>query len=178
MILNAKEGAEVYISYLKNHIFDNWYITESLKTGELPPVFKRNRSKNNSTNYRGITILPVICKIIEVKCIMKEQISPQCDRDQNPYQRGFTRNDSPLNAGLIVEEFLSESKDNNLTAQLILLDAKSAFGVVNHDHMLRRNFHIGVQDKHWTLISNLHRDASSPVKWFREQSSSFKDICY
>ena len=60
------------------------------------------------------------------------------------------------------------------TAHLILLDAKSTFDVVNHDHMLRRLFHIGVQDKHWTLISSLHRDASSVVKWFWEQSTSFK----
>ena len=79
-----------------------------------------------------------------------------------------------MNAELIVKEFLRESKDSNLTAHLILLDAKSTFDVVNHDHMLRRLFHIGVQDKHWTLISSLHRDASSVVKWFWEQSTSFK----
>ena len=79
-----------------------------------------------------------------------------------------------MNAGLIVEEFLKESKDNNLTAHLILLDAKSAFDVVGHAHMLRRLFHIGVQDKHWSLISSLHKDASSVVKLFGEQSISFK----
>ena len=57
----------------------------------------------------------------------------------------------PMNAGLSV-------------------DAKSAFDVVDHDHMLRRLIHIGVQDKHWTLGSTIHRDALSVVKWFREQS--------
>ena len=89
-------------------------------------MFKRKGSKNYSTNYRGITILPVICKIIEA--ILKEQISPHCDRAKNPYQRGFTRNASPMKAGLIVEKFLGESKDNKLTAHLILLDAKIVSG--------------------------------------------------
>ena len=135
-------------------------------------MFKRNWSKNYSANYRGITILQVICKITEA--ILKERISPQCDRTQNPYQRGFTRNALPMNAGLIMEEFLRESKDNNLTAHLILLDAKSAFDVVDHAHMLRRLFHIDVQDKHWYQISSLHKDAPSIVKWFWEQSSSFE----
>ena len=79
-----------------------------------------------------------------------------------------------MNAGLIIEEFLRESKYNNLTARLILLDAKLAFDVVDHDHMLRRLFHIGVQDKQWTLISSLRRDALSVVKWVGEQSRSFK----
>ena len=162
----------IYLLALINHIFHAGDIPELLKTGVLTPVFKRKGSKNHSTNYRGITILPVICKIIEA--ILKERISPHCDRAQNPYQRGFTRNASPMNAGLIVEEFLRESKDNNLTAHLILLDAKSAFDVVDHAHMLRRLFHIGVQDKHWSLISSLHKDASSVVKWFGEQSNSFK----
>ena len=79
-----------------------------------------------------------------------------------------------MNAGLSVEEFFRESKDNNLTAHLILLDEKSAFDVVDHAHMLRRLFHISVQDKHRSLISRLHKDASSVMKWFGEQSSSFK----
>ena len=103
---------------------------------------------------------------------MKEWINLHCDRVRNPYQRGFTRNASAMNAGLIIEEFLIESKDNNLTAHLTLLDAKSAFDVVDHAHMLRGLFHIGVQD--WSLIRSLHKDASSVVKWFGEQSSPFK----
>ena len=79
-----------------------------------------------------------------------------------------------MNAGLIVEEFLRESKDNNATAHVILQDAKSAFDVVNHEHLLRRLYHSGINDKHWSLISSLHRDASSVVKWFGEQSESFR----
>ena len=31
-----------------------------------------------------------------------------------------------------------------------------------------------MKDKHWSLISSLHKDAPSVVKWFGEQSSSFK----
>ena len=168
----AGKDAVIYLLVLIYHIFYTGDMPELLKTGVLTPVFKRKWSKNCSTNLRGITILPVICKIIEA--ILKERISSQCDRAQNPYQRGFTRNASPMNAGLVIEEFLRESKDNNLTAHLSLLDAKSVFDVMDHDHMLRRFFHIGVQDKHWTLISSLHRDALSVVKWVGEQSRSFK----
>ena len=100
-ILNAGKEAVMYILVLINLIFHTGDIPELLKTGVLTPVFKKKGSKNCSTNYRGITILPVLCKIIEA--ILKEQISSQCDKAQNPYQRGFTRNASPMNAGLIVE---------------------------------------------------------------------------
>ena len=57
---------------------------------------------------------------------------------------------------------------------MILLDAKSTFDVVNHEHLTRRLYHTGINDKHWSLISSLHPKASSVVKWFREQSESFR----
>ena len=64
-ILNAGKEAVIYLSVLINHIFHPGDIPEPLKTGVLTPVFKRKGSKNYSANYKGITILPVICKIIE-----------------------------------------------------------------------------------------------------------------
>ena len=62
-ILSGKDAVP-YLLVLINHIFHTGDIFELLKTGVLTPVFKRKWSKNSSTNYRGITILPVICKII------------------------------------------------------------------------------------------------------------------
>ena len=85
-ILNVGKEAVIYLLVFINHIFHNGDIPELLKTGVLTPVFKRKGSKNYSTNYRGITILSVICNIIEA--ILEEWISPHCDRAQNPYQRG------------------------------------------------------------------------------------------
>ena len=68
----------------------------------------------------------------------------------------------------------SERVEIMTSAHLILLDAKSAFDVVDHAHMLRRLFHIGVQNKHWSLISSLHKDTFRVVKWLGEQSRSLK----
>jgi hypothetical protein len=45
-----------------------------LKVGLLTPVFKNKGDKNCDTNYRGITVLPVINKIIEA--ILKQRINP------------------------------------------------------------------------------------------------------
>ncbi|KAH3755753.1 hypothetical protein DPMN_190452 [Dreissena polymorpha] len=48
---------------------------------------------------------------------------------------------------------------------LILLDAKTAFDVVDHTHLMRRLGHIGVTDNHWSLIDSFLRDSTSAVKW-------------
>ena len=53
---------------------------------------------------------------------------------------------------------------------LIFLDAKSAFDVVDHKHLMRRLYHKGVNDGHWTLINSMHHQAASVVKWAGDRS--------
>lgn len=109
------------------------------EVGLLSPVFKKKGSKINSANYRGITILPIINKIIEA--ILRTRISPNVLSNQNRTLRGFTQGLSPLNAALPIEETYREMKDINQECELILWDAKSAFDVVVHSHLMRRVFH-------------------------------------
>jgi hypothetical protein len=59
-------------------------------------------SKNDAINYRGITVLPVISKI--VKAVIRDRIQPLIHNMQNPTQRGFTKGSSLMNAALPVEE--------------------------------------------------------------------------
>ena len=51
------------------------HIPDLLKTGLLTPIFKNKGSKLHVTNYRGITVTPVVCKIIE--SIMKNRLRPK-----------------------------------------------------------------------------------------------------
>ena len=60
------------------------------------------------------------------------------------------------------------------TAHFIFIDAKSAFDVVNHNHMMRRLYHMGVQDRHWILINGMHQNVTSIVKWIGERSEPFE----
>ena len=76
---------------------------------------------------------------------------------------------------LVLEEFLRDIKDRNIFAHLILLDAKSAFDVVNNEHLLRRLYHISIQDRHWSLTSSLHQ-YGSVVKWLERCHNHFEWI--
>ena len=110
--------------------------------------------------YYSITVLPVLCKLID--SVIK---IGQLDSTQSALQRGFTSGTSPLNAALILEEARRESKDQKKPFILVLLDAKVAFDVVNHGNMMRRLYHSGIQDTHWSLINSLHTNATTSVKW-------------
>ena len=105
-------------------------------------------------------MLPVVGKIIE--SILRNRIQPKIEETQSPSQSGFMT--SPLNSALILEEIVKECKDSGESVHFIFFDAKSAFDVVDHKHLMRRLYHIGVQDKHWSLISSMHQQATNVVK--------------
>lgn len=170
-IMHANEELIPLLSTIFNQIFTTGSIPDVLKVGLLTPVFKKKGSKNDVGNYRGITVLPVLNKIVEA--VLKQRISTNVLRHQNRAQRGFTRGSSPLNAALPVEEMYREMKDLKLEFDLILLDAKSAFDVVVHEHLLRRIYQAGIDNTHWSLISSMYSNAKSAVKWNGQISESF-----
>ena len=141
------------------------HIPDLLKTGLLTPIFKNKGSKLHVTNYRGITVTPVVCKIIE--SIMKNRLRPKWDPQQCPLQRGFIKNSAPLNAAFILEEARREALNIGKLLTIILLD------VVVHKHLLKKLYHLGIQDKHWTLIKSLHTNASSAIKFNGLVSENF-----
>lgn len=169
--MHANEELIPLLSSIFNQIFTTGSIPDVLKVGLLTPVFKKKGSKNDVGNYRGITVLPVLNKIVEA--VLKQRISTNVLRHQNRAQRGFTRGSSPLNAALPVEEMYREMKDLKLEFDLILLDAKSAFDVVVHEHLLRRIYQAGIDNTHWSLISSMYSNAKSAVKWNGQISESF-----
>ena len=54
-----------------------------------------------------------------------------------------------------------------------MLDAKAAFDVVCHSHIMRRLYYAGVNDGLWSLIKSLHENASSVVKMSGSTSQPF-----
>ena len=105
-ILYAGESAMNFLLRVVNTIFEAGVISHCLKTGLLTPIFKNKGERNNSKNYRRITVLPVIGKILEA--IIKNRIQETLESEQNKAQRGFTANISPLNAALIIEEVIRD----------------------------------------------------------------------
>ena len=83
-------------------------------------------------------------------------------------QRGFTTNTSPLNAAVVIEEVYREAP-----FYLALLDAKSAFDVVDIDILMRKLFLLGVQPSTWKIIDELHQNKKTCVKWKQQTSETF-----
>ena len=163
---------DVFWGGIINSVFRFGRVTEALSIGTLTPVFKNKGLSTDAKNYRGITILQTITKIIET--LLRDRVQPVIEAQQNSLQRGFTKQSSPMNCSLIVEETIREYKDLRKPVYIAFLDAKSAFDVVSHDSLLRKLFHAGVEGVSWSLIHSLHAEAESVVKWNGAYSEVFK----
>ena len=159
-------GGDTLISTITeviNNICKTATIPDALKHGILTPIFKNKGLPNDAKNYRGITVLPVIGKILEI--LLRQLIRDLIGILQNRLQRGFTPTVSPLYSALILLESISEALDQKSSIFIALLDAKSAFDVVNHNSLLRKLFLAGIGGTIWLLIRQLNLDALTSVKW-------------
>ncbi len=171
-LLHGGDNLLRHVTDILQATFTAGTIPDMLKKGILSPVYKTKGSKNDAKNYRGITVTPVLSKLIEV--LIRNQIAPHINASQNVLQRGFTAQSSSVNCALIVEEYLRECRDMNKVAYVAFLDAKAAFDVVSHPNLLRKLYNVGFEGKCWTMIQNLYQGASRVVKWNGLVSECFK----
>ena len=171
-IIHGGKQLQQYLQLLFDKSFEFGCISDILKIGILFPVYKNKGDIKSAKNYRGITVTPTYSKLIEK--IIKIRENPVILKNQNPLQRGFTENTTPLLCELMIEEFERESKDLKLPTYIALLDGKSAFDVVVHSNLIRRLYQAGISDQSIILIDSLYKNATSCVKWRNNTSQIFE----
>ena len=160
------------LTHLINAILSTGKIPNSLKLGIVTPILKKSKDCTLPGNYRGITVTSTLGKLLE--CVIHKVITPILDSIQNPLQRGFTKNVSPVNAALLVEESINEAKDKKGPIALATLDAEKAFDVVWHSGLLRKLLHMGIPASSLNVIQQLQTNAASMVRWMGSVSKTFK----
>ncbi|KAH3839848.1 hypothetical protein DPMN_113285 [Dreissena polymorpha] len=88
-VVFGQDSLRTRILEIINIIFSNREISTCLKRGILTPVLKKKGVTNKVGNYREITVLPTLCKIIET--ILRNRIQDCSLNVQNPVDSQETR---------------------------------------------------------------------------------------
>ena len=132
---------------ITNLSFENGKYFDNLKIAKVIPTFKEKGSELLSSNYRPISLLSNINKIIEK--LMHERLYDFLTKHNCIYelQFGFRKKHSTIHALMKLTDNIRHSLDNGSFSCGIFIDLQKAFDTVDHNILLAKLEHYGVRGK-------------------------------
>ena len=117
---------------------------DSLKLAKLHPIYKGG-TKSDPANYRPISILPVVSKLIE-KHVTKHLFDYLNKYDLlHKSQSGFRKHHSCNTALIKLVDSWLKSIDNGELVGAIFFDLRKAFDVVDHNLLLKKAINVQIR---------------------------------
>ena len=134
-----------------------------LKLARVTPIYKQG-SKTDLDNYRPISVLPVISRILE-KHVCKHFIAFLTNHDLlYKCQSGFRANHSCETILIKITDEWLEAMDKGLFTGVVMIDLRKAFDVVDHKLLLKKLQVYGLN--------------TNSLKWFQSYlSGRYQKVC-
>lgn len=132
------------LSEIVNSSFKMGIMPEELKIAKVIPIFKAG-DKNQVSNYRPISILPIFSKIFEKA--MFDRLLKYFDKFDmlSPSQFGFRPNHATYMPLLSLTDSISANFEANKFTIGIFLDLAKAFDVIDHKILLHKLNYYGIR---------------------------------
>ena len=112
-----------------------------------PPAVFKSGDPLNCDNYRPISLLSSISKILE-KFVANQLINHlEYNKLLYEHQYGFQRNKSTIHNLVHLTNFVSKELNEKKFVIGVFLDLKKAFDVVNHSILLKKLNHLGLNGR-------------------------------
>ena len=130
IVYSNNEPLYSWLSDCFNQIFESGYVPKALSISTIIPLVKSyNKSLSDPNNYRGISLIPIVTKLLELLIIAK---CPEITT-HNKNQFGFKTKSSTVHAAYIVKETVNFYNMRNTPVFICSLDAEKAFDSCNWD---------------------------------------------
>ena len=153
MLKYGGEALEQEILKLFNKIPDQW------RTGITIPIFKKG-SKKNTSNYRGISLLCSMSKLLTK--IISEKLSQTIKTSEE--QQGFRRNRSTVDAIFVLRQLVEKAIEFDRPLFLCFVDLKQAFDRVQLNHVVNILKHQEIDSRIVEVIRKLNTQNSTFIK--------------
>jgi retron-type reverse transcriptase len=125
------------IAHLINIILETSIIPADFKIGKVLPIYKSG-VKNQFNNYRPITILPIVSKIME-RCIYDQLIKHlETNKLLSSRQFGFRKRRSTESAATLLLDDIHRAMDKSQLTGALFIDLSKAFDTISHSAILNK----------------------------------------
>jgi hypothetical protein len=151
-----KRFSTIIIDLINETIMSNTF-PEALKIAKVIPIYKKG-DKSNPNNYRPISLLPVLSKVLEK--VINKQLTEKLDElniiDDNQY--GFRSNHSTEDAVIKFIDQIEKAKLSHKYVISIHIDVSKAFDSCDHEILQKKLKRIGMNEKSLGLMKSYMKD--------------------
>ena len=158
------------LTNLFNQMLKHSFVPKQFKLGFMVPIIKNHQASHaDASNYRGITISPIISKLFEhsLKVVFGKYLGT------SNYQFGFKRNQSTTHALHCFRETVDYFVNNGSRVYSTFLDASKAFDRLIHSGLFIKLMERNVPVLFLNIIISWYDGLQCRVKWGDNFSSWF-----
>lgn len=151
------------LAELFNRSLNYGSIPEDWKNGLVSPIYKGG-NRTDVSNYRPVTLLPVISKVLER--LVTDRLMKHLEENNllSIRQHGFRRSHSCLSNLLLTLDDWTSAVDNGLSTHVCYLDMSKAFDRVNHSILLHKLEQHGITGRLLAWLENYLTDRVVQVR--------------
>ena len=159
------------LTLIANQMITTSIFPDQLKIAKIKPIHKKD-DKHISTNYRPISLLPSVSKILEK--VMLLQLDNHFTNNQLYFksQYGFRKKRSTELAILEFTDRIIQNMDHNVTPTAIFLDLSKAFDTLNHNILTNKLKYYGIRNTSLNLCQSYLSNRKQFVTVNNETSSN------
>ena len=166
----GSERLMIMITLLFNSMLVHGIAPDKLILGTMIPLIKDSRaSKQNSDNYRALTLGTVLSKILDIVILNRQKDV----LETSDLQFGFKENLSTSMCSFMVLETIAYYKSKGSNVDVLLLDASKAFDRVDYIKLFGKLGEKGMCPLTMRLLLNMYTNQKLQVKWNNTKSHKF-----
>ena len=126
------------------------------RVGNITPVPKSGSANSCPSDYRPITITPVLSKVIE-RLLAKRLNNFAEKKNLFPHQFGFRKGLGNCDALLTITNFVQKALDCGCEVRMVGLDLSAAFDRVNHKALIFKLRQLGVGGSFLSILTDFYQ---------------------